>query len=223
MVLINPDNPSGNYIDLLGVEKLLLWCKHQKIKLVLDESFVDFVDNGKALDELTLISEDVLEKYAEELLVVKSISKSYGIPGARLGVLVSANKDMIAQIKHKVSIWNINSFGEFYMQIAEKYQKDYVSALDKIRHARAEFAEALSRIPWIKVMPSQANYLMCKLNDEVSASELADYLLERNIFVKNLSGKIRDGSQYIRLAVRCEEENEYLARCMREYGIREGN
>ena len=63
------------------------------------------------------------------MIVVKSISKSYGIPGLRLGVAASGDTDLIGQLKKDVAIWNINSFGEFYMQIEEKYRKDYASAL----------------------------------------------------------------------------------------------
>ena len=59
------------------------------------------------------------------MIVVKSISKSYGIPGLRLGVAASGDTDLIGQLKKDVAIWNINSFGEFYMQIEEKYRKDY--------------------------------------------------------------------------------------------------
>lgn len=62
------------------------------------------------------------------MAVVKSISKSYGVPGLRLGVLASADKKLIAWIKKDVSIWNINSIAEFYMQIFGKYEQSYVRA-----------------------------------------------------------------------------------------------
>ena len=80
------------------------------------------------------------------MIVVKSISKSYGIPGLRLGVAASGDTDLIGQLKKDVAIWNINSFGEFYMQIEEKYRKDYNSALDKLRGERTRFAEKLSKL-----------------------------------------------------------------------------
>ena len=61
----------------------------------------------------------------EHLFIMKSISKSYGVPGIRLGVLASGNIHMIDKLKKDVSIWNINSFGEFYMQIYKKYKNQY--------------------------------------------------------------------------------------------------
>ncbi len=217
LVIINPDNPSGNYLCKNELERLIVWCREQKIKLILDESFVDFVDNGSSLDELTLITDDALEMYREGLYVIKSISKSYGIPGIRLGVLASADCEMINQVKRRLPIWNINSFGEFYMQIAEKYRKNYADALNEIKLIRREFSEELDRLPFLKAFPSQANYIMCELTEGVQSDELSYYLLGKHILIKDLSEKVGNGKQYIRLAVRCKEENDYLLRCLREY------
>lgn len=75
--------------------------------------FVDFVDSEA---DCSLLHNDVLESY-DGLYIMKSISKSYGVPGLRLGVLASSDKGLISKIKKEVSIWNINSFAEFYMQI----------------------------------------------------------------------------------------------------------
>lgn len=218
LVLVNPDNPSGNYIDSAGLMKLIEWGRHKKIKLIIDESFVDFVDNGESLEQLTLISDDILEKYRDGLYIVKSISKSYGIPGIRLGVMASANQVMIKEIKSRLPIWNINSFGEFYMQIDEKYHKDYVEAIERIRSVRNKFMRELKQIPYLHIIPSQANFVMCEVINGIKSINLACYLLEKNILIKDLSAKVNNGKQYIRLAVKCEEENGYLLMCLREYG-----
>ncbi len=71
------------------------------------------------------------------MIVVKSISKSYGIPGLRLGVAASGDTDLIDMLKKDVAIWNINSFGEFYMQIEEKYRKDYGLCFRQASHRAA--------------------------------------------------------------------------------------
>lgn len=219
IVLINPDNPSGNYIEYEEVKRLLDWCSDHKINLIIDESFVDFVENGKTPDELTMISERIFSQYQTGLFIIKSISKSYGVPGARLGVLASPDKTVIEAVKQMLPIWNINSFGEFYMQIAEKYTKDYQISLDKITAARSRFTGQLNQIPWLRVIPSQANYIMCEITDRFTSRELSCYLLQRNIFVKDLSEKIGNGRQYLRLAIRREDENDYLISCLEEAGV----
>lgn len=207
LILINPDNPSGNYIpkhDLLG---LIEWSEKCKVNLIIDESFVDFSDE----EDSTIINQDLLEG-KEYLFVMKSISKSYGVPGLRLGVLVSGNKKIIAELKKDVSIWNINSFAEFYMQISEKYKKDYEAALKKFRIERKRYSEELLKIEALRIIPSQANYLMAEITNGMSATELTRrLLLKHNILIKNLFSKVnKDGRQYIRLAVRCREENDRL-------------
>ena len=121
-------------------------------------------------------------------------------------------------MKKDVSIWNINSFGEFYMQIEEKYKKDYIDALQMIKTVRKKFIGALMSIPSLRVIPSQANYVMVELVNGMCAKELTKVLLVKyNLLIKDLSGKIKlDNRQYIRLAVRNEQDNERLICALRE-------
>lgn len=216
IILINPDNPTGNYIDVDDCVRLINWCKDEKIKLIIDESFVDFASLGEnmTLSDLTLIKEDILNLY-NDLYVVKSISKSYGIPGARLGILASSNEDAIKYIKQDVSIWNINSFGEFFLQIKEKYDKDYEKGLRKLRKARENFVRELNDISYIKVFPSEANFVMCELTG-ITSEKLCCQLLNDNILVKDLTKKIGNQKQYVRFAVRNEEENEQLITALKK-------
>ena len=211
LILINPDNPSGNYLTKSELMILAEWCKERNIKFILDESFVDFAEEK----DNTLINEDILCSYPN-LVVVKSISKSYGIPGIRLGVLFSMDKELIDMIKKDAAIWNINSFAEFYMQIMEKYNKEYEWALDKLRTVRHEMLEELRKVKGLRVIPSQANYFLVEITNGMSARELTRILLLRyNLFIKDLSGKISaDKGQYIRLAVRTREDNRKLLKAL---------
>ena len=147
---------------------------------------------------------------------MKSISKSYGVPGLRLGVMASGDTDTIAKTKKDVAIWNINSFGEFYMQIEEKYKKDYAAALVKIRAERARFQEQLAAIKGVRVIPSQANFVMVELEDGISPKELLKKLLiKHNLLIKELTTKT-NGRNYLRLAVRNTEENNVLIAALKE-------
>jgi histidinol-phosphate/aromatic aminotransferase/cobyric acid decarboxylase-like protein/choline kinase len=207
LVLINPDNPSGNYIKKQDMLKLVYWTREKNIKLLVDESFVDFSEE----EDATLIEQDILNANPH-LYVIKSISKSYGVPGIRLGVLASGDIDTVERMKKDVAIWNINSFGEFYMQIAEKYKKDYAKALSRFKFERKRYVEELSKIDGLRVISSQANYVMCEITNGVTAKELTRKLIvNHNILIKNLTAKLKqDGKQYIRLAVKTTEENDKL-------------
>lgn len=212
IVLINPDNPSGNYINKTDILRFAEWCKSESIRLILDESFVDFADEKDA----TLISEKYLNQYPN-MVVVKSISKSYGIPGLRLGILATADQALVAYIRKDIAIWNINSFGEFYMQIAEKYKKNYITSLDKLRTVRKKLYDDLSEIDSLKVIKSQANFFMVKVTGISSRQLTKKLLVENNILIKDLSSKMpKNDNNYVRIAVRREEENDMLVNALNE-------
>lgn len=216
LVLINPDNPSGNFIPISGVMKILEWAKQAGIKVLVDESFVDFADlaDGENIEDNTLIREEILKEY-KNLYVVKSISKSYGVPGLRLGVLASADEEKVNQIKKNMPIWNINSFAEFFMQIIPKYRKDYAAALVEFRKTRKDFLEKLEQIEYLKAVPTQANYVMCEVIGR-SAGEICICLFEKGILIKNLTEKVKNDRQYIRIAIRTREENDQVLKILNE-------
>ena len=211
--IVNPDNPTGSFIDKESMLKLLDKAKELNKTVIFDESFIDFSSKDV---RYSLISNEILEKYPN-LIVVKSISKSYGIPGVRLGVLASSNVDLINQIKKYLSVWNINSYGEYWLQIANLYKKDYVKACDKIDEVRAKMIEYLKTIPGVHVYDSQANFVMCRL-DGYDSTQLAIDLLEDNIFIKDLKTKqVFLGKDFVRLAVRTEEDNNRLIKSIKDH------
>jgi histidinol-phosphate/aromatic aminotransferase/cobyric acid decarboxylase-like protein len=213
LVIINPDNPSGNYIQKTELLQLVKWTKDNGIKLLVDESFVDFADEENS----SMIEQDILSNNAH-LYIMKSISKSYGVPGLRLGVLASGDVETIDRMKKDVAIWNINSFAEFYMQIEEKYKKDYDVALDKFRVERTRYVEQLSKINGLRVIPSQANYIMAEVTTGMTAKELNRRLIvQYDILIKDLVAKMqKDGRQYVRLAVKTKEENDKLIAALKK-------
>ena len=212
LLIVNPDNPSGNYIKKADVLRLCAWAKDKQIRLIIDESFVDFVDveEDKSLLEQQLLNEN------PHLFVVKSISKSYGVPGLRLGIIASGDKETIAKMKKDVAIWNINSFAEFYMQIYEKYQSVYKTALQAFYESRKRFIQKLSDISFLRVIPSQANYVLCEVQAPMTSKTLTVQLLEKNIFIKDLADKNGfNGKQYVRIAVRDDKDNQTLIEALK--------
>lgn len=214
LLLINPDNPSGNFIPIDDVISLAAWCQNQNIRLIVDESFVDF-SNG--YENNSLLHDTILEEYPT-MVVMKSISKSYGVPGIRLGILCSADTTLIAKMKKIVSIWNINSFAEYFMQIFTKYEKDYKRACEKFIDEREDFEKKLKEISFLRVMPSQANYFLCEILSPKNAHQLVLTMLKKyNILIRDCSDKQGfDGKQYMRIAVRNHEDNIRLITAFKE-------
>ena len=213
LLLINPDNPSGNFIPMEGLKRLLKWTKEQNIQLIVDESFVDFSDN---FEQNTLLQNDTLSENPH-LVVMKSISKSYGVPGLRLGVLASADVGLIQWIRKDISIWNINSFAEFYMQIFGKYENEYKKACRQFIAERQRFEKLLKEIPYLHLIPTQANFFCLEITDKYSSAELTKLLLEKyNIMVKDCNSKSSlKGRNFIRVSVRNQQDNDQLIRALK--------
>ena len=208
LVLINPDNPSGNYISYADCLRLADWCQARDIMLIMDESFIDF-----STEHPTFLNNLILEKY-DHLVVIKSISKSFGVPGLRLGILATSNAPLMTNLRRAVSIWNINSFAEFFLQILGKYEKSYQEAMNTFRAERNRFVSALADISYLRVIPSEANYVLCEVLAPHTPRELAIRLLkDHNILIKDCSVKCH--APYIRLAVRDTKDNDQLIQALK--------
>ena len=208
LVLINPDNPSGNYISYADCLRLADWCQARDIMLIMDESFIDF-----STEHPTFLNNSILEKY-DHLVVIKSISKSFGVPGLRLGILATSNAALMTNLRRAVSIWNINSFAEFFLQILGKYEKSYQEAMDTFRAERSHFVSTLADISYLRIIPSEANYVLCEVLAPHTPRELAIRLLkDHNILIKDCSVKCH--APYIRLAVRDTKDNDQLIQALK--------
>lgn len=216
LLLINPDNPSGNFIPKSGLLQLCEWSKAQGIRLVIDESFVDFSND---FEHNTMITNEIMEQY-KNLVVMKSISKSYGVPGLRLGIMASADTDLIQQTKRDIAIWNINSFAEFYLQIFGKYEADYKRACHQFIEERNRFEKLLREIPYLRIIPTQANYFCIEVTDKFTTEELTKRLLaDYEIMIKDCNSKnYLKGKNYIRISIRNSEDNDRLITAFKELG-----
>ena len=213
VLLINPDNPTGNFLKKEDVLHLCEELKKDGVTLIFDESFIDFADKEI---RYTLLDEEILTSYPN-LIVVKSISKSYGVPGVRLGVLAASDPAYISRIRKTNAIWNINSFGEYFLQIYDKYNKTYAAACDSIAEERSRFTKKLAGIKGIFVFPSQANYVLCRIDGKKAADITVSLLEKYNIFIKDLSSKKGfESGDYIRLAVRDQKDNDVLIAALKD-------
>lgn len=216
LLLINPDNPSGNFMKKEILLKLTERLSIRGKNLVLDESFVDFSTSG---EKESMITQEILDKYPN-LIIIKSISKSYGVPGVRLGILATSNQNIMTTMQQEVSIWNINSFAEFFLQIIGKYKKDYKLACEQIANERDRFYNLLKKISYLEVVYSQANYFLLHVTKKFTATEVTIVLLDRyNIYIKDLTGKIGfEGKECIRIAVKNFEDNELMIEALKDIG-----
>ena len=211
IVLVNPDNPSGNFLPKKDVLKLVAWTKRKGIRLLIDESFVDFADQPYTMLDSTFLAENV------HVNVMKSISKSYGVPGVRLGILACPNEEQARLVQSRLSIWNINSFGEFFLQIVEKYKRDYENACRRLANERNRLFAELERISFLRPYPSAANYILSEVEDLQDAHHLQMRLwTSSQCLIKDCSSKKGFGGRaFVRIAVRDKSDNNALIAALR--------
>ena len=212
--VINPDNPSGFMLDKEQIFALAKVAKESGHKLIVDESFVDFADGKR---RFTLLDEKFISDNPN-VIVIKSISKSYGVPGLRLGLLATSDTALIKALRDDMQIWNINSFAEYYLQIYQLFAKDYDKACDAIVNERNRVINELRKLKSIRVFDSEANYILVDLKENSSLELAAKLLDEKCILIKDLSTKnYFHGKNYVRLAIRDEKDNNALIEALNEY------
>ena len=212
-VIINPDNPSGFMFKKDEIMELVNYVEQHNKHLIIDESFVDFADSKI---RFTLLDDEFISAHPS-VIVIKSISKSYGVPGLRLGLLATSDTELLKKIKDEMQIWNINSFAEYYLQIYQLFAKDYNKACDLIVDERNYLISELRKIKGIKVYDSEANYIMIDLGNIDSNKLVVRLLDEHNLIVKNLGPKNKfNGRNFIRVAVRNREDNDLFIKYFKE-------
>jgi histidinol-phosphate/aromatic aminotransferase/cobyric acid decarboxylase-like protein/choline kinase len=212
VVFVNPNNPTGT---VLATERIGEFAMRNPDKTVIvDESFIDFSDE-KSIAGL------VADESLTNVLVIKSLSKALGVPGLRLGALLTSNPDMSARIRRETPIWNLSSVAENFMEVMLKHRPELEQSFHRTVADRESFAAFLKQ-SWLvdSVFPSGGNFVLARLAvGAADADGLARKLVARHgILVKDASGKVNDGRGYWRLAVRTGEDHRMLVSALGSLG-----
>lgn len=214
LVLVNPNNPTGQSFRRDEVLMLLESLHASETRLILDESFVDFVDGCPGH---SLLDSDTLARFPS-LTVVRSLGKSHGIAGLRLGVLASGDADLLQRVAARLPIWNVNALAEWFLQMAGRHACEYHASCQRLVEDRARLLTDLADLPGLRPIESGGNFVLCEVRPPWSAAALCRRLLtEHWLLVKDCTGKAGLGSgQYVRVAVKSDRENAALIEALRE-------
>jgi histidinol-phosphate/aromatic aminotransferase/cobyric acid decarboxylase-like protein len=183
-----------------------------KQNVIIDESFIEFAGDGDAS-----VASDLVRERHSNVIVVKSLSKSLGVPGLRLGYCLSGNEDWISRLNAMIPIWNTNSIAQYMLEMLPKYRNELEASFVRTREDRNAFCADLEALELIRPLPSGGNYVLCRLDERAQpGDELARALLsEHGILIKDCSAKFRSESgQYVRFAVRTREDHRTLLRAL---------
>jgi len=211
VVLINPNNPNGGYLDSEKVHHLLRELRDVK-NFILDESFIHFAYENEYYDLKT--ASNLVYKFPN-LILVKSMSKDFGIAGIRAGYAVM-NSRRVQELLLNGFLWNSNGLSEYFFRLytRDEFLKEYEQVRVKYIKETQEFIKQLKQIPNIKVYPSMANFALVEiLNGESSDEFVFNMLINHGIYLRTCSDKIGLNGEFVRLASRTKEENKYIIEC----------
>ncbi|NOY83849.1 MAG: threonine-phosphate decarboxylase [Nitrospirae bacterium] len=205
--LCNPNNPTGHLLSKKEVISILKAAFHLGVLVILDEAFIDFTDAPSFVGEIA---------WYINLIVVRSFTKFYAMPGLRAGYL-AANAQTVSQIEAIQNPWSVNHLAAI-AAAAGLGDARYVKATHQLIEAeRTYLSEALSKLPGIAVFPSSTNYLLFKLGAGTpDADELSKRFGPSKILIRSCESFRGLSDRHVRIAVRTHRENEVLIERLRE-------
>jgi threonine-phosphate decarboxylase len=212
LVISNPSNPTGSWFEAAEIEELVLSLPEVEL-IVIDESFLDFSDLESAVS---------LIPRAQNLVVVKSLGKSLGWHGVRLGY-AAMNYRAAELLRSELPFWNVNGLAAYILKSMSEFNDEFRRSLTLVAADRTYMLNELERIPGLRVFPSKTNFLYVELPPDVPGRLLRDRLLEQyGLMVRECSNKIGSSERYLRLAVQTKEAVDLLVQALnRELSVRE--
>jgi adenosylcobyric acid synthase len=198
VLLGQPNNPTGRPFDVEAFCPLA--ARHSNTLFVVDEAFADFMPGYRSLAHHRL----------PNVVVVRSLTKFYAIPGLRIGYAVAA-RSIAAQIRKQILPWSVGTLAQD-AAVAVLSDDDYARrSVELVEQQRLRLAAELGNLPGVKVYPSATNFLLARLDrEDLTAPELADRLLRQGIAIRTFTPEQHLDQQYFRVAVRTEAENSRL-------------
>ena len=197
--LCNPNNPTGQIIDRDMLIKILGRCKKQNIIVILDECFLEFLDEPNRYE-----MSDLREEYPN-LLIIKAFTKIFSMPGLRLGYAISSNQDTLEEMSWKLQQWNVSVPAQMAGVAALERPEEYIRQTREYVSGQREYMRNIMKMMGYVVFASKANYLFFKGRPGLEKEALEAGFLIRDC--QNYEG-LSEG--FYRIAVRTKEENERL-------------
>ena len=213
-LFVRPNNPTGNLIPRAEMERALQKLAGFDLVLV-DESFIEF----STMEGGASILESVRDY--DNLIIVKSLSKVYGIPGLRLGCAICANSRRADMLREELPIWSVNSFAQRFVELLGGYREEFRESCRKTARATAGLHAELSRLECLRPYATEANFVLCELAGNARSTDLVAFLFEKyQLLIYDCSAKIGLDSRFIRISSRTEEENAELIAAIRAWEAR---
>ena len=206
-VLISPNNPDGYLIPDDDLEWILSKLDNLGT-IIVDESFIHFADKATPHGELPSLTG--ITNQFDNVTIVKSMSKDFGIAGIRAGYAIMP-AERVTQLLDHGYLWNTSGIAEYFFSLFDRsiFLEEYLRELSSYKLFIDNFTSETAQYDFIQAFKTSANFQLMKLPEHVSSDEVAALLLIRHgIYVRSCGDKIGLNGEFIRVAIRTERENE---------------
>lgn len=207
VVICNPNNPTGTFIPLKDIAKINRALKERKIKLFIDEAFIEFIEGWQEFSAVNLKDENIF--------VMRALTKFFAVPGVRLGYGLSYNEELLEEMKKYKEPWSVNSFAE----IAGKtmlLDNEYIDATEKwIEEEKIWFYDKALKITGVTPYRTNTNFMLLRIENKTS-NEIREKMIEKGILVRDASNFVGLDNHYIRVAIKDRESNKKMFKALDE-------
>ena len=207
--ICNPHSPSGTLYSRETVLDLVEFCRKRNIIVTVDENYIEFTEKNQ---DVTMVG--YVNKY-ENLFVIRSVTKFYGMPGIRFGYGI-ATESLIDTLETVRQPWSINSLAGYAILAAFKDTAFIENTKRTIAKERVQFANMLSEVGGLYVFPSETNFLLVKILDsKFTATMLKEQMAKQGILIRDCSTFVGLDNSYFRVTVRAGKENLKLVKTLK--------
>jgi histidinol-phosphate/aromatic aminotransferase/cobyric acid decarboxylase-like protein/GTP:adenosylcobinamide-phosphate guanylyltransferase len=215
-VLVTPNNPTALSVARHAVLELARRLAEHRCRLIVDESFIEFSRAGR-----TGSVEDDVDDHPN-LVIIKSMSKVFGIAGLRIGYLLTSDRRFAAAVRAQLPIWNLNGIAESFLRRVGQYRSEFTASCELVRDTCQELYGALRGLPGVEPFRPDANFVFCKITAPgMTGPELARTLyVEHSMLIKDCASKtMPEAGRYVRIASRTAAENRRLVDALSQLAL----
>lgn len=202
--LCNPNSPTGCLYDKDDILEFIGLADEKNVLVFLDEDYIDFVDDSRSNSMAEYVNE-----YGN-LFVLRSLTKFFGLAGVRIGFGM-ASPDLVAILKRVKMPWSVNTLAMFSAVGAVKDEDFIKRSRLLLSRSKREMLEMLRAIPWLKVYPSETNFLLIEIiQANLTSTQLREELAKRGFLIRDCKDFDGLNNKFFRVTIRRPEENRKL-------------
>jgi len=210
--LCNPNSPTGWLYEKAELLRIIKFAAEKNVLVFVDEDYVDFVDDGKRYSMAEYVNA------YNNLFVLRSLTKFFGLAGVRIGFGVGS-PDLVDVLRKVIMPWSVNSLAMFAAAEAVKDTEFIKKSRLLISNSKKQMLAMLETIPWLKVYPSETNFLLIEITrEDLTSTQLAEGLAKKGLLIRDCKDFDGLNNKFFRVAVRKPEENRKLAEQLKSLG-----